>query len=101
MHPRSAEQSFLAVEAELTEERASALGRAGRRLEEQFERCRRLARLIEAGGDTRGSDVLLGQYRRAVEDFEHCRWRLCVQREALGLYDHRWVDRVFPPPARR
>jgi hypothetical protein len=24
-----------------------------------------------------------------------------VQREAIGLSDHAWVDRVYPPPALR
>ena len=91
----------MAVEAELTEERASALGRAGRKLEEQFDRCRHLAGLIDSDAHDMGSDQLLTEYRRAVEEFEHYRWRLCVQREALGLYDHRWVDRVFPRPERR
>jgi hypothetical protein len=91
-----AEHSFLAVEAELRQERAAAMGRAGRRLEEQFERCRELGHQIEAAGSRLESDELVARYRLAREVYDECRWRLCVQREALGLYDHRWVDRVYP-----
>ena len=35
--------------------------------------------------------------RRAHAEAAELRWVLCIQREAIGLYDHRWVDAVYPP----
>jgi hypothetical protein len=101
MPPSYAERNFLLVEGELLQERASALGRAGRKLEEQFERCLRLGRLLDERTDVSGSHELLREYRQARDDFEQVRWRLCVQREAIGLFDHKWIARVFPRPSRR
>jgi hypothetical protein len=98
MRPNFAEQHFAAVEAELNTERGAALGRTGQKLEDHFNRCQQLAPLVDAEPD---STELLHRYRQAWAAFEECRWRLIVQREALGLCDHRWVDRVFPRPARR
>jgi hypothetical protein len=94
-----AERSFAVVQSEVDQERASALGRAGRKVQEQFDRCQQLIGRIDANDGP--IDELLAEYREARQAFEQRRWQLYVHREAIGLNDHRWVDRVFPMPARR
>ena len=96
-----AARNFAAVEVELNEERAAALGRAGRKVQVQFERCQQLVAQLDAPDDDADPHQLLLEYREARDEFELRRWQLCVHREAIGLNDHRWVDRVFPTPARR
>jgi hypothetical protein len=96
-----AERNFAAVEAEINEERAAALGRAGRKVQVQFERCQQLIAQLDAPEDLPDRHDLLAEYREARDEFEQRRWQLCVHREAIGLNDHRWIDRVYPTPARR
>ncbi|MGE0000412.1 MAG: hypothetical protein AB7R77_27100 [Ilumatobacteraceae bacterium] len=103
MHLEQSEQAFAALQTELARERADALARAGRKVQVEFDRCHRLLAEIDAPTtthDTRRHD-LLAEYRAARAAFEHRRWQLHVHREAIGLNDHRWVDRVFPMPERR
>jgi hypothetical protein len=75
---------------ELTEERAGALGRSGRRLEHALE----LYRSHEASNDARGTskrERLLWDLAERVEAF-------VVQREACGLRDARHVLKHFRIP---
>ena len=44
---------------------------------------------------------LLEQYRAARLEFQEAKSWLCLQREAIGLHEHRWVDRLYPDPPRR
>jgi hypothetical protein len=93
-----AEHVHASVEAEINEERAAVLGRVARRLEDARARCAELAAQLD-GGHVDAQTV--ADYRAALDDAEHWRWVLCLQREAIGLYDHRWVDAVYPPLPRR
>lgn len=97
------ERWFAGLQAELDEERAASLGRTGRQIDEQLARCRALAAQLDgaADEDPARSGEILDEYREARAEFERWRWELCVQREALGLLDHRWVDLIYPTPARR
>jgi hypothetical protein len=85
-------------EAELDRERAAALGRAGAKVEERLDECRRLGEDLGPGDR---SGPTLERYRAARAAAEEARWALCVQREALGLVEHHWVERLFPLPPRR
>ncbi len=96
-----AERAYAAVQQELDNERAAVLGRTGRRLEELLTRCAALGRQLDATTDEATRTTLLAEYRSARASSEEWRWRLHVQREALGLTDHRPVDRVLPPADRR
>jgi len=95
------ERAFAAVQAELDGERAAVLGRTGRRLEAAIATCHAVARRLDATTDDGARAALLAEYRSARAASEEWRWRLHVQREAIGLTEHRWVDRVYPPPAMR
>ncbi|MBI5088833.1 MAG: hypothetical protein HZB15_08255 [Actinobacteria bacterium] len=99
MNLQASEQAFAAVQSELAQERADALARAGHKVQVEFDRCHRLLARLESGDG--GHHDLLAEYRAARAAFEHRRWQLHVHREAIGLNDHRWVDRVFPMPERR
>ena len=94
-----AEVRHAAVVAELNEERAATLGRADRKIREARERGLEALARLDAGRGER-CDVL-SAYRAARSEMDHWRWVLTVQREALGLCDHRWVDALYPPLPRR
>lgn len=73
-----------ALEYEIAGEKASSLGRAGRRLEAA------LARLAEAGA---------GEGRRAARfEAADALWHYLVQREAMGLRDQRAILREYRVP---
>ena len=94
-----AELRHAAVVAELNEERAATLGRADRRISDARERGLEALTRLDAGHGERHE--VLSAYRSARSEMDHWRWVLTVQREALGLYDHRWVDSLYPPLPRR
>jgi len=97
--PARSEESLARVESELRGEQAAALRRIGERLAELLEelsRCR--ARLADLSGETR---VQEREATRAVEaEARLFRWYLEVQRESVGLRDHRRLDEVYPRPER-
>ena len=86
------------AEAELNRERAAALGRAGAKVEACLAECRRLGERLSSG---ERSARVLEAYRSARAAAEDARWALCVQREAIGLVEHHWVERLYPLPPRR
>ncbi len=74
VRPTSRAGALAAIEAEVAEEKAASLGRAGAHVE------RALAALA-AGADGPDRDALLKAAREAV-------WGLFVQREVMGQRDH-------------
>jgi hypothetical protein len=82
------------LEYELAQEKASALGRLGRRLEAALEALRTFdAGLTEPSAETR-------RKRRAlVAHAGHALWLFVVQREAIGLRDSRQIMRDYRVPA--
>jgi hypothetical protein len=97
--PDRAERFHAAVEAELNEERSSVLARVGRQLE--LARTRAEALGVELDEASEPGPEVLAEHRAAHAEAVRWRWVLCVQREAIGLYDHRWVDATYPVPRRR
>lgn len=96
------EQYFDAVTAELNRERAAVLGRAGRRVEKAQAACEiSLAELDAVAGSGEEHAAALADYRSARRALVHARADLCLQREVLGLLDHRGVDEVYPLPPPR
>jgi|SRR5215218_2315194 len=87
------------VLAEINAEKAAVLGRIARRLERARNRSEELGAAIDRA--VRLDPGVLDEHRRAHAEAEHWRWMLCVQREANGLYDHRWVDVMYPALRRR
>lgn len=115
MAPRHehSERRFDAVQAEIDGERAAALGRAGRRVEGAFARCRDLLAALDADRTTADTPAdrpaaptdagaeLVEDYRAARAEFDQAMYAYLVQREAIGMLDHRAVRQALPRPPRR
>ena len=95
-HHQHSERAFNFVQGEVDAERAAALGRAGRRVERAFARCQELLADGHAAVDER-----VDEYRAARAEFDQAMYAYLVQREAIGLPDHRAIRRSFPRPPRR
>lgn len=92
MRRKVVEARFAATQAELNEERAGALERLGRRVSASHERYLAAVAALDGEAD-HGAQA---EHRAALAAFEALRWELTVHREALGLTDHRWLDRTYP-----
>jgi hypothetical protein len=89
------------VEREIVHERATALGRAGERLEAALAAARALGARLDGECDAGRRAVLRREYEAARQHAATARLMLLIQREANGLRHHRDVDRQFPEPPRR
>ncbi len=89
------------IETEILAEKASALGRAGERLEDALREAWALLARLDAAppGDERRT--LLARYQAARDRAARARLMLLIQREAVGLRHHRLVDQEFPEPPPR
>jgi hypothetical protein len=87
--PRPAQSSVVALDYEIAQEQAAALGRAGRALETA------LAALFEHDrGAQRSGDARTMLVQAAGEAL----WRFIIQRECCGLRDSRSVMRDYRVP---
>jgi hypothetical protein len=87
------------TEREILAEKASALGRAGERLEAALAELRAVADALAAADDESRRESLRAVYRAARARAGTARLHLLIQREAVGLRAHRVVDQQFPEPA--
>ena len=87
------------VEDEIRAEKAAALGRAGERLEAALADLHAAARRLADIPDESRRVELCSAYRAARERARTARLHLLIQREAVGLRNHRVVDQQFPEPA--
>ena len=95
------ERTHQALEREIRQEKAAALGRAGERLEEALAAMQEIARRLDAATDSGTASRLLDEYEAARGRANTARLALVVQREALGLRHHALVDTLFPVLPRR
>ncbi len=98
------------LQAEIQQEKAEALGRAGERLEEALRKLAELRDTIEAlGQELKGAtwerEALVQAIRYVTHEYNALREKailyhryLIIQREAVGFYDHRDVDRLYRIP---
>jgi hypothetical protein len=91
--------ALLPIEVELLREKGSALRRLGEKLERLIAELGRLEKELAAtAGATRARH--LARYAALRRQAESERWKMIVQREAMGLSHHEDVDRSYPlPPA--
>ena len=87
------------VEDEIRAEKAATLGRAGERLEAALAALHDVARALDGTSDEGRRGELRAAYRSARERARTARLHLLIQREAVGLRNHRVVDQQFPEPA--
>jgi hypothetical protein len=109
MSPETFDQ-FETLQEEIRREKAEALGRAGERLEEALRKLAELGESVETlrgelTGATFDRDTLTKAVGLLVERYNLLRQRaavyhryLIIQREAVGLTDHRDVDRLYRLP---
>jgi hypothetical protein len=95
------QQTHERIKAEILREKAAALGRAGERLEAALEAVAAIARRLDGRADAAERTRLLGEYEAARARALQARLALLIQREALGVRQHRAVDEQFPEPPRR
>ena len=82
---------------ELQEERAAALARISRRLEHLLDQLQATREQIARSRDEdRARDV--AAYRELHKEAVKYRWYLEVQREAIGLRQHRHLDEFYRIP---
>lgn len=93
------EEGYARTLLELRAEGASALGRLGRTLEATLDELRALRHQMHA--KPRDRDVLRERQVSLLARARLYRYFLEVQREAMGLGDHRDLDRYYPPPEDR
>jgi len=86
-----------AILRQLNAERAAALTRVSRTLESILEQLQAIRVRIEREPNT-GSSADADEYERLRARAKQYRWYLEVQREALGLRHHGFLDRFYAVP---
>jgi CHAD domain-containing protein len=86
-----------AVLRQLNEERAAALTRISRTLESILEQLQTIRVRIDSEPNT-VSSADPDEYERLRARARQYRWYLEVQREALGLHHHGFLDRFYAVP---
>ena len=85
------------IRREILAEKAATLGRAGERLEAALAAAADIHRAVaEASGEARAR--LAADYEAARKKALNARRMLVIQREAIGLRNHRVVDQRYPEP---
>ena len=94
------EEALQRTEKEILAEKAATLGRAGERLEAALRLATELHDALRdaPAGDAR--ERARERYRQARAGVLEARRILIIQREAIGLRNHRLVDQQFPEPPR-
>ena len=98
---RRTAEAHARIQEELVREKASALGRAGERLEAALAELTAIGRAWRRAADAAERERLVRDYDAAWRAADAARLALLGQREAVGLRDQRIVDQQFPRPPRR
>jgi hypothetical protein len=91
------EEALQRTEKEILAEKAATLGRAGERLEAALRLCAELREDLGRASEI-AREAVLARYREARRRALEARHTLIIQREAIGLRNHRVVDQQFPEP---
>ena len=92
------EEALARTEQEIRAEKAATLGRAGERLEAALAAAAEIRRALESAADPSARNRLGADYDVARRRALDARRILIIQREAIGLRNHRLVDQQFPEP---
>lgn len=92
------EEALQRTEKEIIAEKAATLGRAGERLEAALGLVAELRQAVESATAPAARAWALASYRQARSRALDARHTLIIQREAIGLRNHRIVDQQFPEP---
>jgi hypothetical protein len=94
------EEALHRTEKEIIAEKAATLGRAGERLEAALALAATRRVAVERATDPAAREIALADYREARARALDARRTLIIQREAIGLRNHRILDQQFPEPPR-
>jgi hypothetical protein len=99
---RSREAAFAGVQRDLFSEMGSALARANEKVELAMAELDRRAEKLARARERREPNAvgLAVAFNEQRERARTALWELRVHREALGLYDHRNLDKAWPIPPR-
>jgi hypothetical protein len=86
------------VDREILGEKAATLGRAGERLEQALAELSCAAAALDAAIEPAARQRLAADYEAARARATQARLLLMIQREAVGLRNHRMVDHQYPEP---
>jgi hypothetical protein len=89
------------IEEEIRREKASALGRAGERLEAALGELALIDAALDRVTDSTERERLIERHEAARARASRARFALLIQREAIGVHHHAVVDQLFPEPPRR
>jgi hypothetical protein len=87
-------EGLAAVEQEILREAAASLGRQGARVERALATLREL----ELAFAEAPSEALAERHEAERVEAERALWHLRIQREALGMRNHRELERRYPVP---
>ena len=87
-------QGLVAIEQEILREAAASLGRQGARVERALATLREL----ELAFERQPSQALADRHDAERAEAERALWHLRIQREALGMRNHRELERRYPLP---
>jgi hypothetical protein len=94
------EEALQRTEKEILAEKAATLGRAGERLEAALRQAAELHEALGRAAEGPERERARASYREARRRALDARRTLIIQREAIGLRNHRLVDQQFPEPPR-
>ena len=97
--PRKPGAGLQRTEREIAAEKAATLGRAGERLEAALRDVAVARARFVAVSRPEERERLAHEYERARQAALVARRTLLIQREALGLRNHRVVDQLYPEPS--
>ncbi|HUG36951.1 MAG TPA: hypothetical protein VML54_08385 [Candidatus Limnocylindrales bacterium] len=86
------------TEEEIRGEKAATLGRAGERLEAALAAAAEIRLALDAAVEPAARERLRADYEAARKRALDARRVLLIQREAIGLRNHRVVDLRYPEP---
>ena len=92
------EEALQRTEKEILAEKAATLGRAGERLEQALRLAAEIRAELLTVSDAGTRAGTLARYHQARARALDARRVLIIQREAIGLRNHRLVDQQFPEP---
>jgi len=92
------EEALRRTEKEILAEKAATLGRAGERLEAALRVAAELHAALAQAPEGPAREGARASYRQARARALDARRTLIIQREAIGLRNHRLVDQQFPEP---
>lgn len=89
------------LEKEIVEEMASALGRAGDKVDYALLRLDLVARSIEEAPTPAQRRRHIARWNQLREEALEARYQLRIHREAVGLRRNAALEKLYPIPARR